>query len=183
MSSILSLWLPILVAAALVWLASAMIWTVLPWHKKEWKGVPNEENARAGLQGLEPGAYIVPYCTDPKELQDPEMRRKMEEGPQAFVYVAPNGLPAMGGKLIKSFLFNLLIAVLCAYLLTRTGALSGDYLHVFRVAGTVAFVSYSMAYVQESVWFSRPWSMTATAFLDALIYGLLTGGVFGWLAT
>jgi len=46
---------------------------------------------------------------------------------------------------------------------------------------TVAFVASSMALVPESIWFGRPWSMTAKNFVDALIYALLTGGVFGWL--
>ena len=32
---IIDLWLPILVAAVLVWIASALIWTVLPWHKSD----------------------------------------------------------------------------------------------------------------------------------------------------
>ena len=35
---------------------------------------------------------------------------------------------------------------------------------------------------EESIWFGRSWSMTLKTFLDALIYAVLTGGVFGWLA-
>ena len=45
----------------------------------------------------------------------------------------------------------------------------------------MAFVAYGMAYVQESVWFGRPWSATIKTFLDALIYACLIGGAFGWL--
>ena len=179
---ILSLWLPILVSAAVVWLASAVVWMVMPWHKKDFSPVANEDGARAGLKGLAPGCYMLPFCTDPKALEDPDMRRKFEEGPQAFITIAPNGVPTMGGKLVKSFLMNVLVGVLCAYVLTRTQTVPGDYLHVFRIAGTVAFISNSIAYMQESIWFQRPWSLTMKNFLDALIYGLLTGGVFGWLA-
>lgn len=65
--------------------------------------------------------------------------------------------------------------------MSRTLAPDADYLAVFRVAGTVAFVANSMALVPESIWFGRPWSITAKNFVDALIYALLTGGVFGWL--
>jgi hypothetical protein len=71
--------------------------------------------------------------------------------------------------------------VLCAYFVTRTLAPDADYLTVFRVAGTVAFVANSFAVIPESIWFGRPWSMTLKNVVDALIYGLLTGGVFGWL--
>lgn len=180
--SIMSLWLPIIVSSVIVWIASAIIWMVMPWHKKDWAGVANEEGARAALKGLEPGAYMLPHCTEPKQLEDPGMRQKFEEGPLVFMFVAPNGLPAMGGRMVKSFLYNLLVGVLCAYLLTRTAALGGDYLHVFRIAGTVAFLSYGVAYIQECIWFARPWSLTVRNFLDAFIYAVLTGGTFGWLA-
>jgi hypothetical protein len=88
----------------------------------------------------------------------------------------------MGGKLTLMFAYNLLVAVLCAYMLTRTVLPGADYLTVFRVSGTVAFIAYGVAYIQESIWFGRPWTFTATTFLDAFIYSLLTGGVFGWLA-
>ena len=98
-----------------------------------------------------------------------------------FVTLVANGMPTMGGKLLGSFFFNLLVGVFCAYLVSRTVVPTTDYLEVFRISGTVAFVAYSVAYVQDSIWFGRPWSITAKSFLDALIYALLTGGVFGWL--
>jgi hypothetical protein len=32
-----------------------------------------------------------------------------------------------------------------------------------------------------SIWYQRAWSLTLKSTIDALIYGLLTGGIFGWL--
>lgn len=180
---ILSLWMPIVVSAVAVWIASALIWTVLPWHKSDYSGVSDEEAARAAMKGLAPGQYMLPHCTDMKELQNPEMQRKFEEGPLAYVTIAPTGMPRMGGKMLQSFLYNLLVGGICAYLLTRTGATGGDYLHQFRIAGTVAFVSYGIAFIQDSIWFARPWSTTLKNLFDALIYALLTGGIFGWLGS
>jgi len=92
-----------------------------------------------------------------------------------------SGEPAMGGKLLLMFVYNVLVAVVAAYFVSRTVAPGADYLAVFRVAGAVTFVAYGIAYIQDSVWFGRPWSLTAKTLLDALIYGLLTGGIFGWL--
>ena len=89
----------------------------------------------------------------------------------------------MGGKLLLMFVYNLLVGILCAYFVSRTSAPGADYLAIFRIAGTVAFTAYGFAYIQESIWFGRPWSLTAKNLLDALIYGLLTGGTFGWLAS
>ena len=88
----------------------------------------------------------------------------------------------MGPKLLMSFVYYLLVGVLCAYFVTRTVVPGGDYLDVFRVAGTTAFAAYGIAYVQDSIWFGRAWSLTAKSLLDALLYGLVTGGAFGWLA-
>ena len=88
----------------------------------------------------------------------------------------------MGSKLAMSFVQNLVVGVICAYMVSRTLAAGSEYLAVFRVAGTTAFIAYGMAYLQESNWFGRPWSTTVKNLFDALLYGLLTGGVFGWLA-
>jgi hypothetical protein len=35
--------------------------------------------------------------------------------------------------------------------------------------------------VPDAVWFGRPWSAVGKQAVDALVYALLTGGVFGWL--
>jgi hypothetical protein len=63
-----------------------------------------------------------------------------------------------------------------------TGSADADYLEIFRITCTVAWAAYGIAFIQDSIWFGRPWSTTIKNLLDALIYGLLTGGVFGWLA-
>ncbi len=178
--TIISLWMPILVSAAVVWIASALVWMVLPWHKTDWTAPADEDGLRQALKGATPGLYMLPYCVDPKALNDEAMKKKFIDGPLAYITVIPNGLPKMGPKLGMTFLFYLLVGIIAAYFVSRTVG-AGDYLEVFRIAGTTAFVAYGIAYFQESIWFGRPWSLTAKSLLDALIYGLLTGGVFGWL--
>ena len=116
-----------------------------------------------------------------QELEKPELQQKYKEGPIAFITILPSGLPAMGSKLALMFAYNLLVAVVCAYFVSRTAAPDADYLAIFRISGTVAFVAYGMAFVQDSIWFGRPWSSTVKTFLDALIYAGLIGGAFGWL--
>ena len=179
---IAALWMPILASAVLVFIASALIWTVLPWHKSDFKKTSDEEAVRAALSGNSPGYYMLPYCTDPAELKNPEIAKKYVDGPQAFITIIPNGMPEMGSKLTMSFLNNLFVGMLCAYFVSRTAAPDADYLAIFRIAGTTAFIAYGIAYFQDSIWFGRPWSITAKNLFDALIYGMLTGGAFGWLA-
>ena len=180
---ILDLWLPVLVSAIVVFMMSALVWTVLPWHKKDYAKVTDEEAARAALKGLSPGAYMLPYCADPAEFKKDSVKQRFEEGPNAFITIKPDGVPNMGPNLVMSFLFNLLVGIICAYLLTRFLDRGAPYLEVFRLTGTTAFIAYGVAYFQESIWFSRPWSLLAKNLFDALLYGLLTGGIFGWLYT
>ena len=179
--TILSLWLPILGTAVAVFIAGAVIWMAMPWHKRDWDKTDDEEAVRAALKSTRPGMYTVPNCP-PDQFKDPVMQQKFIDGPQAFITVVPSGLPKMGGKLLMNFVFNLIVAILCAYIVSRTITAGAEYLSVFRIAGTVAFIAYGVAYIQESIWFGREWSVTAKSFLDALIYAALTGGMFGWLA-
>ena len=180
--SIPDLWLPILVSAAVVWIASALVWTVLPWHKSDFSRTTDEEAVRAALKGLQPGSYNIPHCRDQKESQTPEMRQKFADGPLAFLTVLPNGMPPMGRNMALMFGYFVFVGILCAYFVSRTTGPDSNYLEVFRIAGTVAWIANVVAHIPESVWFGRPLSSTAKSLFDALIYGLLTGGVFGWLA-
>lgn len=179
--TIMTLWLPVLVTTVAVFIAGAVIWMVMPWHRSDWGKTADEEAVRAALESTKPGMYTLPNCP-PDQFKDPAMQQKFKDGPQAYITVLPNGVPKMGGKLLMMFLYNLLVAVLCAYVVSRTLAPGTEYLQIFRIAGTVAFIAYGVAYIQESIWFGRSWSLTTKSLFDALIYAVLTGGAFGWLA-
>jgi len=91
MVTITSLTAAILVAAALVWIASALAWTVLPWHKQEFGRLPDEDAALAALraQKLAPGWYHFPHMTTPGDTKDPAMKQKLDAGPAGFMTVLP----------------------------------------------------------------------------------------------
>jgi hypothetical protein len=179
--SIPALWLPILLSAVAVWLVSFLVWAVLPWHRNDYGPVPDEEALRAALKDAPAGAYNVPHLPSRKALEEPEHRKKFEEGPAGFLILAPKGVPAMGKPLVLWLVWNLVVAVVVAYLAGRTLVPGTDYLQVFRVTSTLTWMAYSFAAVQESIWFWRPWSLTCKQFVDALLFGLITGGFFGWL--
>ena len=179
--SILDLWQPIVASAVICWIASALIWTVLPWHKGDYAKAADEEGVRAALKGESPGFYNVPHCTSQAELKEPGMQEKFADGPIAFVTVLPNGLPSIGRNMALMVGFFIFVGILCAYFVSRTMGADADYLDVFRIAGTVAFIANGVGHIPDSVWFGRPWPHTAKSLFDGLIYGLLTGGVFGWL--
>lgn len=54
-------------------------------------------------------------------------------------------------------------------------------MEVFRMSATVAFAGYGLAIMQQSIWLKRDWTSTGKSVFDALVYGLLTAGVLGWL--
>lgn len=181
MVTIGSLWLAILVSAVLVFFVSSAIWMVMPWHKKDWKPLPDEEAARRGIGGgVAPGQYVVPHCASRSMMKEPAHLKKLEDGPIAFITITPRGLPAMGKNMALWFIYSLVVGVMVAYLATRTLAPGAEYLTVFRVAGTTAWLAYGWSSGSEAIWFGRPWSNTFKQLFDSLIYALLTAGAFAW---
>ena len=177
------LWLPILLSAVCVFVASSLIHMVLKWHASDYNPLPHEEEVRAAIRKgtPAPGQYVLPHCADMKDMGKPEMMTKYEEGPVAFLVVVPNGPPAMGASLAKWFAYTILVAFTAAYLASRTLPPGTHYLQVFRVVGAVSFLAYGFGSIQLAIWMGKPWSSTLKDLADALIYGLLSAGVFGWL--
>ena len=79
------------------------------------------------------------------------------------------------------FAYSVLVGVFVAYLAGRTLAPGTDYLAVFRFAGTVAFMSYGLSQIVNSIWMGQRWGPTIKHVLDGLLYSLVTAGAFGWL--
>jgi len=181
MVSIPSLWLPIVVSAVVVFVASAILHMVLTYHRRDYRPLPEEAAKLGALRGTAPGYYVFPYCRSPKEMGAPEMQEKYKQGPVGILTVMPSGPPSMGKHLFLWFLFCLLVGVFVAYLTGRALPPGTEYLAVFRFAGTIAFVAYGFGEIADSIWKAQPWSNTIRALIDALIYGLLTAGIFGWL--
>ena len=177
------LWLPILLAAVVVFVASSVMHMVLTYHKADYKKLPNEERVLEAMRSQQPapGAYMFPHSPSLKEAGSAEMVEKFKKGPVGILNVLPSGPPAMGMGLVLWFGFCLLVGVFVAYLAGRTLSAGAEYLAVFRVAGTVGFVGYSLGNIPNSIWRGQPWSSTLRHTFDGLVYGLLTAGVFGWL--
>ena len=176
-----SLWLPIVVSAVLVFIASFIAWMVLPHHRSDFSKLPDEDGARAALKGLEPGEYSVPHAATAEDWKSEAWVEKATEGPNAMLTVIPTGPPKMGKSLVIWFIYCLIVGVFAAYLAGRTLDAGAHYLGVFRVAGCSAFLAYAGSRPIESIWMGRPWKRTLKDMADGLAYALLTGGVFGWL--
>lgn len=183
MVPILSLWLPIVLAAVLVFVVSSLIHMFLGYHRTDFRSVPDEDRVMAALRpfGVPPGDYMLPRPTDPKEMQSPAFQEKLTQGPVVMMTVYPNGPFRMGPALVQWFIYCLVIGIFAAYVAGRALGPGVEYLEAFRFTGTTAFLGYAVALWQDSIWFKRGWSTTIKFTVDGLIYALLTAGVFGWL--
>lgn len=183
MVSITSLWAPILLSAIFVFVASSIIHMVLPWHRSDYKKLPSEDAVMEALRkfSIPPGDYLIPCAGSAKAMKDPAFIEKWAKGPVAFMTIMKSGAPAMGGQLLQWYFYCVLVGIFAAYIAGRAVGVGADYLAVFRFAGCTAFVGYSLALIQSSIWYKRAWSATAKTMVDGLLYGLLTAGTFGWL--
>jgi len=177
-----ALWLPILLSAVIVFVASSIMHMLLPYHRSDYQRLPDEDKTLAALRaaGLKRGLYIFPFCTH-KEMNSPAVVEKYKQGPVGMMTVFPSGPPAMPKFLALWFVYCLIIGYFTAYLTGRTVAPSAPYPAVFRVAGTAAFLAYGLGHLSDGIWKGQPWSVTVKEVIDGLVYGLLTAGTFGWL--
>jgi len=176
------LWLPILLSAVIVFVASSLIHMVLPYHRSDYRPLPDEDKILAALRpaGLKRGLYIFPFCTH-KDMKSPAMVEKYKQGPIGHMTIFPSGQPNMGKFMIQWFVYCLVIGFFVAYLACHTIPAGAHYPHVFRIAGTAAFLAYGLGNLSNGIWKGQPWSMTIKESFDGLIYALLTAGTFGWL--
>jgi hypothetical protein len=156
---------------------------VLGYHKNDFIKIPEEEKVREALGSVEipPGEYVIPYAGSAKAMKSPEYIEKLTKGPAAFITMVKSGPPSMGGSLLLWFLYSVVVGIFAAYIAGRALGPGAHYLDVFRFAGCVAFAGYSLALLQNSIWYRRKWSNTFKSMFDGLIYALLTAGTFGWL--
>lgn len=183
MVSIMSLWLPIVLSAVIVFVASSIIHMVLTYHRTDFRQVPSEDQVRDALGkiGIPPGEYMVPFAGSPKRMKEQDFIDKMTRGPVAFLTVMKSGPPSMGSNLALWFLYCVAVSIFAGYIAGRALGTGHRYLEVFRFAGCTAFIGYSVALWQNSIWYKRAWSTTLKQSFDGLVYALLTAGTFGWL--
>jgi len=183
MVSIVSLWLPILLSAVAVFLISSIIHMVFKYHKNDFVKLPSEEQVMNDLRkyNIPPGDYSFPRAEDMKDLKSPAFIEKMKQGPVGMLTMIESGAPTMGMQLFLWFIYCIIVGIIAAYIAGHAVQPGEGYLSVFRFVGCTAFACYSIALLQNSIWFKRNWSATLKSMFDGLIYALFTAGFFGWL--
>jgi hypothetical protein len=184
MNVLLSLWLPILLSAVVVFVISSLIHMVVKWHSSDYGTLPNEDAVRAAIRAGNPapGRYVVPQCKEMKDMASEAMKKKYQEGPVGHITLLPNGQPNMGKYLGLWFLWSLAIATVAAYLAAIIFTLDPAHARgAAKLVGAVSFIAHGFGTVSESIWGGRPWSQSVKYLLDAALYAVGSAFVFYWL--
>src|SRR3954467_1921352 len=106
MTGLSSLWLPILVSAGFVFVASSVIHMLAPWHKSDYPKMTNEEAVMDALRplGIPEGDYFFPRPAGRGDLSSAAFAEKMKRGPVAMMTVMP-GEMSMGRNLALWFIY------------------------------------------------------------------------------
>jgi hypothetical protein len=182
MVSLTALWLPILLSAVLVFIASSIIHMLLGWHGPDFEKLPSEDAVLDALRpfDLKPADYVAPRPASMKDMSSPEFKAKVARGPRVMLTVLP-AANSMQRNLALWFVYSLVVAVFAAYVAGTTLGPGTEYMTVFRVTSAVTFAGYALALWQNWIWYSRSLGYTVRTTIDGLVYALLTGGAFGWL--
>jgi hypothetical protein len=190
LDTLASLWLPIVVSAVAVWITSALFWMLINHHDGDYVALPADTEIdlvtklRSG--GVAAGAYLFPHvrnCGGDKKAQ----QAKFMEGPcgTLTVFRKPDGAQ-MGRNMLLSVLVYFIIAVFIAYLAalalpTVKGDGSASFKRVFQFCATAGVVAYAFAPTVNGIWFGQSTRALLLTVVDGIVYGLVTGAVFGWL--
>ena len=191
------LWMPIVISAVVVFIASAVLWMVLPFHKKDFTPPPDEASIQNAIRthGFKPGMYFIPWCRG-GDMKDPALVERMKAGPWAMMIV-PDGMPNFGRSLAIWFVNCLVIAAFVGYVASHALAMGTPgtivtgvaaaakagvpYLKVFQLVGAVTFLAHAGMAAHDTIWKGLSWRHAIVKMFDGLVYACLTAGIFGWL--
>jgi hypothetical protein len=176
MVELTSLWLPIVLSGVALFFASFLSWMVLPHHKQDWVGLPDEAGFDKALGDLNvpAGNYMFPYCGTSEQMKSPEFQTRQKNGPNGLLQVWP-GPTNMGMNMACTLLLFLVISFSLAYLATLGPELGDEFMKVFRFVGTAAILIYAGGPLLNGIWFRRK---LCGDILDGIAYGLITGAIF-----
>jgi hypothetical protein len=182
MVTLTALWLAIVLSAVFVFIASSIMHMLLPYHRTDYRPLPDEEKLLPVLRavGLTRGLYHFPFTTH-KEMQSPAVVEKFKQGPVGSMTIFPSGPPVMQKFLGQWFAYCLVVSFFVAYLTSHTVAPASPFAFVLCVAATAAFLAYGVGPISNGIWKGQTWSMTFKEAFDGLIYSLITGVTFAWL--
>jgi len=179
MEFVQSLWLPIVLSAVAVWIASTLAWVALPHHKNDFVALPDED-AFANFvreQGIPPGNYVFPDFRTREAMKSEKVARALEQGPVGHLSVWKTPL-TMGGTMLATLLVHLVVCTLIAYLTRAAIPGPAAFASVFRISATAGVLAYTFASIPNALWFGSYRRTILATVVDGVIFGLVIGAVF-----
>jgi hypothetical protein len=177
------LWIPVLLSAALVFVASSVSHALVRFHRSDFGKLSVEpellELLRKGAVG--PGDYLFPRPSGPEEVRDPAFREKFRRGPAGLATILPPGGLPMGRTYLLWLLYAAAASALAAIVAGGAFPPGASAAAVFRTVAVVGFAAYGVAVWQDSIWYGRSFATSLRFTVDAVAYALLTGGAFAGL--
>ena len=164
--------------AAVMFFWLGLCWMALPHHKADFRGIPEPAGLDGPLSGLAPGKviYCYPFMGDYAGGQnDPELKARMEKGPNALITMLPKGDCMGPGVFLRGFLINLVdafgLALLCSLL--AVPALSDKVLACAAAGALIGVTTYG----GMSNWMFQPWRFSAMCIFDRVVGYAMIGVV------
>jgi hypothetical protein len=178
-----ALWIPIVLSAVIAFVVSSVIHMFSPWHKSDYPQLDKQDAIMDALRpfALSPGDYMLPRPDSMADMRTQAFIDKINKGPKVVMTVMRPGLTGMGANLAGWLVYLLVVDTFAAYVASRALPPGAEYLSVFRFVAVPAFLGFSAALWQLTIWYSRSVSITIKSSIDGLIYALLTAATFAWL--
>jgi len=182
MAPITSLVLPVLAAAVAVFVLSMIVQMAMPWHKRDFGNVPDDDAVISALRTLNipPGDYTVPSPRLPNGARNPDFVAKWAAGPSVMMTVIPPS-DNMARYMIQWFAFTVLVAAIAGWITSTIVGSSRNEHAVFHYGAIITLLCYSLGAWPLSIWYHRKWSTAFKGVLDGFLYGVATGIIFSWL--
>jgi hypothetical protein len=113
MTPLSALWLPIVLSAVIVFVASSIMHMLLPYHRSDYEKLPDEDRVLAALRsaGLKRGLYVFPFTTH-KDMKSPAVVEKYNQGPVGMLTVFHSGTAGhakVPGSMVRLLSFGRLL--------------------------------------------------------------------------
>lgn len=177
-----SLWMPILLSAAAVFISSCLIWMVLPFlHKNDYKGLPKEDAFLAAIreQNAAPGLYMFPWC-DHGNMKDPAIMARYNAGPWGLVTLRGAKF-SMGTTMPLWIGYTVVVSAVVGYIASLGLAPGASTMDIVRMVGSVSLAVWVVSAGPGCIWEGKPLSNTLHHMVDGVIYSAATAAVFAWL--
>ncbi len=174
-----ALWIPVVVSAVVVFVASFLAWMVLPHHKADIKTLPEEQALVDLLERLKPapGTYMWPGCRSGESMNSDAYKARYAAGPWGSINVQAKQ-PNFGMNLTLTFAFYIVLSVAVAFVTAQAVERDAEFLAVFKVTAVVAILGYCAGQIPGALFMGKPTRFVMTDLADGVVYGLLTAMIF-----